>query len=64
MLTWQLNCYVALYAGYQALWLDELALAPENFNSTFPTNGFRPLLIEDNGKRVYHGALAGLEITW
>jgi hypothetical protein len=62
--TWQLNCYVALYAGYQALWMDRLVLAPENFNSTFPTDGFRPVLIDDTGNRFYHGVLGGLEVTW
>jgi hypothetical protein len=60
----QINCNLAFYVGYQALWLDELVLAPEQFNSIFPTNGARPVLIDDTGHRLYHGAIAGLEVTW
>jgi hypothetical protein len=61
---WQINCSLAVYGGYQGLWLDELVLAPENFNSTFPTAGFRPVLIDDTSSRLYHGVLGGVEITW
>jgi hypothetical protein len=64
VISWQVNCYCALYAGYQAMWLEQLVLAPENFNSTFPTNGFRPVLIDNTGHRLYHGVIGGLEITW
>jgi hypothetical protein len=60
----QLNCNVALYLGYQALYLDELVLASEQFNHVFPTDGFRPALINDTGHRLYHGAFGGVEVTW
>jgi hypothetical protein len=60
----QINCNLALYAGYQALWLDELVLAPEQFNPIFPTGGTRTVLIDDTGHRLYHGVIGGLEITW
>jgi hypothetical protein len=60
----QLNCHVGIYVGYQALYLDELVLAPEQFNPVFPTAGFRPVTINDTGHRLYHGAMAGVEITW
>lgn len=64
IVAWQINCYVAVYGGYQILWLDELVLAPDNFNATFPTGGFRPVLIEDTADRLYEGLVGGLEVTW
>jgi hypothetical protein len=60
----QVNCHVGVFAGYQAMFVDELVLAPEQFNPIFPTGGVRPVLIDDRGHRAYHGFVGGLELTW
>jgi hypothetical protein len=59
---YRLTCHVALYAGYEVMWVDGLVLAPEQFNPQFPTQ--REVRINNNGDVLYHGALAGVEITW
>jgi hypothetical protein len=62
-----------LRAGYTMLFLEGVALAPENFNATPPNilttgGGFtfppRDAAINDNGNVFYHGAYAGLEWMW
>ncbi|MBP89234.1 MAG: hypothetical protein CMJ64_21380 [Planctomycetaceae bacterium] len=62
-----------LRAGYTMLYLEGVALAPENFNSTPPniltTGGAftfvpRAASVNDNGDAFYHGAYAGLEWMW
>jgi hypothetical protein len=61
----QLTCHAAVYLGYQALWIDELVLAPDQFNPVFPTVAAgRPVHINDNASRLYHGPHAGLELVW
>jgi len=61
----QINCNLACYVGYQVLWVDELVLAPEQFNPVFPTAaGGRPVIINDRGNRSYHGLVTGVEVTW
>lgn len=53
--------------GYQAIWLEGLALAQENFDrdleslqSTDPTLTW----LDHNGRVVYHGVHAGVEFAW
>ncbi|MCA9205573.1 MAG: BBP7 family outer membrane beta-barrel protein, partial [Planctomycetales bacterium] len=63
--------------GYQFLYVDGVALAPENFNTTPPAEFFPippdPLLnpelirtptLNHNGNVFYHGATAGFEYMW
>lgn len=50
--------------GYQALWLEEMALAPNNFNAdvAFLTQG--PAQLDHSGGVVYHGPFAGVTLAW
>jgi hypothetical protein len=50
--------------GYQALWLEGMALAPDNLNSnvSFLTQG--PAQLNRNSGTVYHGPLAGITLAW
>lgn len=51
--------------GYSLLYVDGLALAPENFNSTNPFNQVRNVQeLNDNGYVLYHGGFMGLEWMW
>jgi hypothetical protein len=58
----QLNDKLALRAGYEALWLQGMALAPGQIHETnFQTNQFG---IDTSGSVLYHGATAGLEYNF
>lgn len=52
---------VALRAGYQLLWLDGIALAPDQIAATqvLTADG-----IDAKGDAFYHGALLGVDIAW
>lgn len=61
---------LAFRGGYQLLYIDGVALAPENFNSSANLANVnnplanRALIVNDNGSLFYHGFTAGLECTW
>ena len=60
----QITDNASLYFGYQVMWIDQLVLAPENFSTIFPSGGTRPVVIDDTGRRLYHGAMGGVELIW
>jgi hypothetical protein len=66
--TYRLNYQWTLRTGYQFLFVDGVALAPENFNPVpIGTNNlFRPHVksINVNGDVFYHGWNVGLEYMW
>jgi hypothetical protein len=70
MLNWRLNQSLTFRGGYQFLYVTDVALAPENFNSTPPflvpafTNPPRTPTITTGGEVFYHGFTAGLEYMW
>lgn len=52
-------------AGYTFLYLDGVALGPENFNTTNPFGAARTAKpVDDNSNVFYHGGFAGLEWMW
>jgi hypothetical protein len=62
---YQITPYLTLRGGYMFLFLDGVALAPENFNSEPPfLGGPRDVFVNDNGNALYHGASAGVEWVW
>jgi hypothetical protein len=68
--TYRLNQQWTLRGGYQFLFVDGVALAPENFNPV-PPAVFNPppgvnrvASINDNGNVFYHGWFAGAEFMW
>jgi hypothetical protein len=64
-LQYDVTRHVALRAGYNMLWVDSVALAPENFLAVPPPgNVLRPILINDDGDVFYHGCNTGLELHW
>jgi Putative beta barrel porin-7 (BBP7) len=66
--TYRINYQWTLRGGYTFLYVDGVALAPENFNASAPAifNPFAPRtpLVNDNGNVFYHGWNVGLEFMW
>jgi hypothetical protein len=60
--TWQITPTLAVMGGYQALWVEGLVLASENFATDVDTLISGPAVLHDNGKIVYHGPHLGA--TW
>jgi hypothetical protein len=59
----QLSPGWAVFGGYQLLWLDGLALAPEQIpvtNLTAPGSA----VLDDDGELFFHGATVGVELTF
>jgi hypothetical protein len=52
--------------GYRALWMQELALAPDNFNSNidFLTIGTAQAQLNHTSSTLYHGPYAGVTLAW
>jgi hypothetical protein len=59
----QLTPGLSVIGGYQLLWLDGLALAPEQIpvtNLTAPGSA----VLDDHGELFFHGATVGLQLTF
>jgi hypothetical protein len=50
--------------GYQALWLEGMALAPNNFNTNINIVRQGPAQLSHDAGVVYHGPFAGVELGW
>ena len=68
---WRLGPHWSVRAGYNFMFMDGVALAPENFNSAPPsilTGGAstqtRVPTLNDNGNVFYHGGFGGIEYMW
>lgn len=62
--TWMVTPCLAVCGGYQALWVDGLALASENFNDDVNVLMLGPATLVDTGKVVYHGPHLGATWKW
>jgi len=68
--TYRINYQWTARLGYQFLFVDGVALATENFNTSPPAllsptpTTTRVPFINDNGNVFYHGFYAGLEFMW
>ncbi len=63
---WQPTSALMIRMGYQAMWVDQLALAARNFapNLTELTNPASDPPINVRGTLIYHGPFAGLQLSW
>ena len=52
--------------GYQAMWIDQLALAARNFSDDVPTltDAAAEPPINSRGTLIYQGPFAGLQLNW
>lgn len=70
MALWRVNQSWSVRGGYTFIWVDSVALAPENFNSTPPflvpayTNPPRVATIDTEGDILLHGFTIGVEYMW
>lgn len=64
--SYQVDCNWSVYGGYYLLWIDGVALAPEQFNSNFPNpaNNTRQPFLNANSLLFYQGFTGGVECTW
>jgi hypothetical protein len=66
--TYRINYQWTARVGYQFLFVEGVALAPENFNPALPVaifpTGSRVPTINDNGNVFYHGWNVGVEYMW
>jgi len=64
---WRVNQHWTIKGGYELLYVDGVALAPENFNAGAPFAGGatpRKPVINVNGDLFLHGINLGLEYMW
>ncbi len=61
---WQLSPSLLVRCGYQAIFLDGLALGSDNFLRNVPVMTVDPNEIADDGHLAYHGPFAGATLTW
>jgi hypothetical protein len=59
---YEIFCWLAARAGYQAMWITDVALAPEQFDAADPSVGLAG--IDTSGSVFYHGGFVGLEALW
>ena len=68
--TYRLNYSWTIRGGVQAMYVDGVALAPDNFNPEPPLGPFGPgntdrvPLVDDDGSIFYYGFTAGVEYLW
>lgn len=63
-LGWQINSWLTGRAGYQAIWINNVALASENFQSDIGILTLGPPVLNTDGNVVYHGPHIGLTGAW
>lgn len=62
---WRTSPNFTIRGGYSAIFLDNVALAPENFNTANPFNTTRTAIdTETDGEVVMHGGFFGFEYMW
>ena len=67
-MVYRLNYSWAIRASYQVLWIDNVALASNNFNGTPPSlflpGSNRVPFLDNSSNVVYQGTTFGAEFTW
>jgi hypothetical protein len=63
-LVWQLTPRLITRIGYQAIWVNNIAMAARNFAPTVDILEHGPAQIDTVGRAVYHGPHIGLEFDW
>lgn len=63
---WRPTAMITTRFGYQAIWINGLALALENSQPALGalTSPAIPIAINRDGTVLYHGPYAGLEVSW
>ena len=61
---WKFTPRIVGRAGYQAIFIDGMALAADNFQRNLPFMATSPSELTRNGHLAYHGPFAGVTVTW
>jgi hypothetical protein len=56
-----LTSRLALRAGYQVMWIEGVALLPEQLDNVDPATG---AILDLGGSPLYHGGFVGLRLLW
>ena len=66
MIEWRPTSAITAQIGYQAMWIDQLALAARNFSYDVPTltDAAAEPPINSRGTLIYQGPFAGLQLNW
>ena len=66
MIEWRPTSAITAQIGYQAMWIDQLALAARNFSYDVPTltDAAAEPPINSRGTLIYSGPFAGLQLNW
>jgi hypothetical protein len=64
MLVWQITPRLLTRIGYQAIFVNNIAMAARNFSPSWEILENGPPQINTDGRAVYHGPHIGLEFTW
>jgi hypothetical protein len=59
---WSAHCATRL--GYQAVFVQDVALAPENLNTDLTVIQQGPAVVSHSGNIIYQGPIAGLTVAW
>ena len=60
----QVTRAITFRAGYTAMWVTDIALATQNFDSNVITGTAVPLEVNNDGNTVYHGPSLGLVLAF
>ncbi len=63
-LTYQFSPSLTSHIGYRAIWIDNLAMASNNFQSDAALLMSGPAVMDDTGNIAYHGPHVGLTLMW
>ncbi len=61
-INWQVTCHLTLYVGYQVVFIEGVALAPEQFNPLFSSS--RTPTLNHNGFVFMQAGVCGAEVVW
>jgi len=59
--SYRLTEHLAAFGGYELMWIDGVLLAPDLISAA---SGSEDETLSCDHHAFYHGALAGLELTW
>ena len=62
--SWQISSMLSLRSSYSLIWIDGLALAPDQIPVARPDVIFSTTELDLNGRLLMHGATLGLEARW
>ncbi|MBA4018452.1 MAG: hypothetical protein C0483_14895 [Pirellula sp.] len=63
-LSWRFSRFIIGRVGYQAIFLEGVSLAANNFTTNARNANVDPSELSNNGHMTFHGPFTGLTVTW